>query len=82
MRSSFSIRVDGVEIEVEEGTSLAAALINAGVWRFRTAVSGEPRAPICAMGICFECRVTVEGQPHRRSCLIPCRPGMEVLTGG
>jgi sarcosine oxidase subunit alpha len=34
------------------------------------------------MGICFECRVTIDGAPHRRACLTPCRDGMEVTTGG
>lgn len=80
--SVFSIEVNGTEIEVAEGTSVAAALINAGIWQFRAAVGGVGfRAPICAMGICFECRVTLDGQPHRRACMETCRPGMEVVTG-
>jgi sarcosine oxidase subunit alpha len=33
------------------------------------------------MGICFECRVTIDGQPHARSCQIPLREGMEIRTG-
>jgi sarcosine oxidase subunit alpha len=32
------------------------------------------------MGICLECRVTINGQPHRRSCQTLCEPGMEVQT--
>lgn len=80
--SVFTIRVNGDEIEVAAGTSLAAALINAGIWQFRAAVGGGGlRAPICAMGVCFECRVTLDGQPHQRACMQTCRPGMEVVTG-
>ena len=80
--SVLTIRVDGREIEVEAGTSLAAALINAGIWQFRATVSGEGiRAPICAMGVCFECRVTLDGHSHQRACMQTCRPGMEVVTG-
>ena len=45
------------------------------------AVHGEPRAPVCGMGTCFECRVTIGGRQHQRSCLIPCAPGMIVETG-
>lgn len=37
----------------------------------RRSVSGEPRGPLCGMGICFECRATVSGVPHRRTCQIP-----------
>jgi len=32
------------------------------------------------MGICYECRVTINGEPHARSCQILCRPGMQVVT--
>lgn len=75
------IVVDGRPIAVTEGTVLAAALINAGVDAFRTSVTGQPRAPICGMGSCFECRVTVNGTPHQRSCLVSCEGGMVVETG-
>jgi sarcosine oxidase subunit alpha len=34
------------------------------------------------MGTCHECRVTVDGVPHRRACLEIVREGMEVQTGG
>jgi D-hydroxyproline dehydrogenase subunit gamma len=37
---------------------------------------------LCGMGICFECRVTIDGREHCRSCQIPCAEGMEVRTDG
>lgn len=76
------IQIDGRELQVEEGVSVAAALWNAGVWHYRTSIGGRPRGPICAMGICFECRVSIDGVPHRRACMEPCRAGMEIETGG
>lgn len=30
------------------------------------------------MGVCFECLVTVEGQPGQRACLVHVHPGMDV----
>jgi len=51
-----------------------------GVSAFRRSVTGEPRGPLCGMGICFECRVTIDGVPHSRSCQTPCADGMEVRT--
>jgi hypothetical protein len=33
------------------------------------------------MGICMECRVTVNGVSHRRSCQMICVAGMEVVSG-
>lgn len=65
-----------------EGATLAAARAKQGIDATRTSVSGEPRGPLCGMGICFECRVTVDGQPHVRACQTPAREGMEVRTGG
>ena len=64
------------------GSTVAAALLDAGVRSFRRSVRGEPRGPLCGMGICFECRVTIDGVPHRRACLVPVADGMRVTTDG
>ncbi len=82
MRERVRLRVDGRSLEAPGGITVAAALLRAGIVAFRTSVSGEPRGPLCAMGICFECRVTIDGAPHQRACLTFCRDGMEVSTGG
>ena len=74
--------LDDCEVRVAAGTSVAAALVNEGIWHFRSAVEGEGRAPICGMGVCFECRVTIDGRQHQRACLVTCLEGMEVRTGG
>lgn len=79
---SFEILVDGRAIPARASETVAAALWNAGVARLRTSATGQPRGPLCAMGICFECRVTIDGEPHRRACTEPCAPGMRVATGG
>jgi D-hydroxyproline dehydrogenase subunit gamma len=78
----IAITVDGREVRVESDSSVAAALLNAGIDGFRTSVRGEPRAPLCGMGVCFECRVTIDGVPHERACLISVRAGMDVRTRG
>ena len=73
--------LDGRPAEADGGTSLLAALWNAGRRAVRTSVSGEARGPVCGMGTCFECRVTIDGEPHRRACLETVREGMEVRAG-
>jgi glycine/D-amino acid oxidase-like deaminating enzyme len=75
-----AITVDGRTLEADAGTTVAAALWSAGVTRLRTSVSTQPRGPLCAMGVCFECRVTLDGASHRRACLEPCRPWLRVET--
>jgi hypothetical protein len=74
------LTVNGISISVKEGTTVAAAVLIAGPTAFRTSVSGQPRGPLCGMGICYECRVTIDGEPHARSCQIVCQPGMKVTT--
>jgi len=80
MPDTVTILVNGREVRVPAGTILAAALARAGESRFRRSVSGEPRGPLCGMGVCFECRVTVDGRPYVRSCQTVCEEGMEVRT--
>ena len=80
MTETVTISVNGKPVTVGPGTLVAAALAQAGVTRFRRSVQGEARGPLCGMGICFECRVSINGQPHSRSCLTLCEPGMEVRT--
>jgi len=72
------IRVNGVALDVPPDTTLAAALLNAGFSAFRVSVRGEPRGPVCGMGTCFECRVTIDGARGQRACLEPVREGMAV----
>jgi predicted molibdopterin-dependent oxidoreductase YjgC len=30
------------------------------------------------MGVCFECLVTIDGEPSRQACLVAVREGMQV----
>ena len=73
------ITIDGKPQAIEAGTTVAVAIAVAGL-PCRTSVSGTPRAALCAMGICFECRATVNDVAHRRTCQILCEPGMDILT--
>jgi sarcosine oxidase subunit alpha len=71
----FQITVDGVALVVPRGVSVAAALMNAGL-PLRESVRGEPRAALCGMGVCHECRLTIGGRAQQRSCLVTVEPGM------
>jgi len=55
--------LDGRPLQVAEGTTVAAALALGGDGSSRTSVGGQRRAPVCGMGVCQECRVTIDGQP-------------------
>lgn len=73
----IELTVDGRSVAVAAGTSVAVAVLMAGS-PTRLSVTGEPRTPLCGMGICFECRVTINGVPHQKSCQILCEAGMDV----
>ena len=75
-----TLTANGRDVRVSAGTSVAAALLDLGVRGFRTSVSGEMRAPLCGMGTCYECRVTIDGVAHRRACLVMVADGMRVET--
>ncbi len=73
------LTLDGRVLRVDAGTSVAAALALGGDGCSRTSVSGQRRAPLCGMGICQECRVTIDGR-RRLACQTLCQDGMHVET--
>jgi D-hydroxyproline dehydrogenase subunit gamma len=79
MHSEVTVTVNGTPVVVPSGTTVAVAMMLAGR-ACRTSVSGEPRGPLCGMGICFECRVAIDGIQHCRSCQVLCEQGMQVTT--
>jgi hypothetical protein len=82
---TVQLSIDGERVDAAEGSSVAVAIVNRALvsaWRVRTSVTGQPRGPLCGMGICFECRATVDGRVHERTCQIIVRDGMEIRTDG
>ena len=67
--ASIDVVVNGQRMRVADGITVAAALLNSGEPSFRSSVGGEVRGPVCGMGICYECRVTIDGIAHQRACL-------------
>lgn len=80
IESQLEIVVDGRRVRVAAGITVAAALFNLDVTSFRCSVSGEPRGPVCGMGVCFECGVTIDSKPHQRACMIAVVDGMHIRT--
>lgn len=80
MPEMVELSVNGKSVAVPRGSTVAAAILRAGSNRFRRSVIGEHRGPLCGMGICFECRVTVNGVTQVKSCQLLCSAGMEIAT--
>jgi D-hydroxyproline dehydrogenase subunit gamma len=79
--SKVKLTVDGSPVLVKPGTTVAAAILHRQA-SCRISVTGSLRGPVCGMGICFECRATVDGRSQQKTCQTICKPGMVVQTDG
>ena len=79
MPDLITITINGREVQVRAGTVVSAALLTVGI-PCRRSPTGQLRTALCGMGICFECRATVNGIAHRRTCQLLCHSGMAVET--
>ena len=76
---TIKILFEGSSLDAVEGQTVAAALLSEGHLFFRNSeISGQPRAPYCMMGVCYECMLEIDGQSNQQSCLIPVREGMKI----
>lgn len=80
MAERVHLRIDGVDHAVPAGLSVAAALNLAGRAHHRRSLTGERRAPLCGIGQCYECRLSIDGRPHQRGCQRLVTEGMDIAT--
>ncbi len=77
------VTVDGETVQAYLGETVATVLLAMGRLTFRhTERRHSPRGVFCGMGVCFDCLVTVDGEPNVRACVTPVQSGMVVETGG
>ena len=75
------VTIDGEIFLARPGDTVAAALLLAGRLACRvTPVAGAPRGPFCLTGACFDCLVTIDGEPGRQGCRTPVAAGMRITT--
>lgn len=78
-KGEVTLSVNGKKIIAYEGETLLAALIAAGYKSLKTSpLKCECRGALCGMGVCFECIVTVNGNPNIRSCMTEVEDNMTV----
>lgn len=79
--SEIEIIVNGKPVKAYEGESVAAAILATGKRSLRTTSKvHEPRGLYCAIGICFECVMTIDNIPNTRTCQAFVRNGMIIET--
>ncbi len=78
-REELTLLVNGRQIKAYAGETVLVALLAAGIKKFKqSSVLKEDRGPLCGMGVCYECLVTINGIPDQRACLIEVKNGMEI----
>ena len=80
--SMVTIRVNGKTVAAREGESVFAALTAAGIRSLSLSKTGEPRGGLCGMGVCYECRVTIDGVPDQQACMTLVKAGMTITLPG
>jgi predicted molibdopterin-dependent oxidoreductase YjgC len=75
-----TIIVDDREIDIYEGDTLGSCLMRAGVLATRRSRSGQLRGLYCAIGVCNDCLVSVNGIGNVRACMTVAEPGVRVDT--
>lgn len=74
------IVVDGCTIGAFEGESVAAAMWAAGVRPRAAQDSGPPaRAIVCAMGVCQQCALVIDGR-RVEACRTPVHDGLVAVS--
>jgi predicted molibdopterin-dependent oxidoreductase YjgC len=79
MSADVVVMIDDGAVRVVAGITVAAAIAQAGIVATRRSCTGAPRSACCGMGVCFECRVRVDGV-ERLGCLTLVAEGMEIRT--
>ena len=77
----FEIEVDGKKIVAFKGETIGAALLAAGQRTLRyTNKLEQPRGLYCGIGLCQECRMTINGIPNTQACQTLATPGCRIET--
>ena len=75
MRKKIKIIINGKETSASQGATVLASLVASG-----HLILNENRGPLCGMGVCYECQVSINGGPKQRACMAEVEDGMVVLT--
>ena len=78
MPSTFEFTFEGKPVRAREGQSVAAALLEAGERWLRIDEAGNAKGAVCGIGVCWECRCSIDGVPDVRACVTEARAGMIV----
>ncbi|MEH6473258.1 MAG: (2Fe-2S)-binding protein [Halopseudomonas sp.] len=73
------IEINGHCVSVPARSSVWTAMALVGETTTRLdPITETPRSAYCAMGVCFECLVQINGLPNQQACLTEVHEGMSI----
>ena len=81
MADHITFSFDGTPYRAQEGQTIAAALMAHRIksWRL-TRVDDQPRGILCGIGVCFDCLITLNGEPNVRACMTRVEQGDDLRS--
>ncbi len=77
--SDVPFTLDGEPMRAAADQTIAAALMERGIMSWRTTRFDErPRGILCGIGVCYDCLITLNGQPNVRACITRVESGDDV----
>ncbi|MDJ0713276.1 MAG: (2Fe-2S)-binding protein [Prochloraceae cyanobacterium] len=77
--NTVTVNIEGEDFQVPVGETVAATVLVHNLGYTRTSpISGAPRAPLCMMGVCFECLMEIDGLPNIQACQVQVAEGMKI----
>ena len=77
--SEIAFTFDGEPMSAEAGQTIAAALMADGIVSWRSTRFGDsPRGILCGIGVCYDCLLTLNGEPNVRACVTRVEAGDDV----
>jgi predicted molibdopterin-dependent oxidoreductase YjgC len=78
-RSLVNLTINEKWVTAPQGQTVWAAMALAGETSTRLSpVTLKARSAYCAMGVCFECMIEINGMPNQQACLSEVKEGMDV----
>ena len=77
---NITIKINGKETTACQGDTVLASLVASGHKILKKSKKlNENRGPLCGMGVCYECQVTINGMPNQRACMAEVEDEMMIV---
>jgi sarcosine oxidase subunit alpha len=81
MKKEVKLVLNGKEATACPGDTVLAVLVACGFKALKKSRKiNESRGLLCGMGVCYECQVSINGEPNQRACMTEVADRMEIVV--